>query len=82
MSAWKTYPHRSAWYSSTVRYVGGGRTRTRGSPSPAGGLMLGGSTHDGASTLIVAGPVPSLKAIERDTSPPGFPSRCTRPFGR
>jgi hypothetical protein len=39
-------------------------------------------THAGPSTLIVAGPLPSRNAIERDSSPLGLPSRCISPLGR
>ena len=81
MSAWKTYPHRVVLLDGPLRrWWENADPRLPLPPQAASGL--GGTTHDGASTLIVAGPVPSLKAIERDTSPLGFPSRCTRPFGR
>jgi len=40
-----------------------------------GKKQLTGPTYGGPWTLIVGGPLPSLNAIELDTSPLGFPSR-------
>jgi hypothetical protein len=62
-----------------------GRVAMSGPAGPGGVVartITCGTTHGGPSTLIVAGPLPSRNAIERDSSPLGLPSRCISPLGR